>query len=87
MTRFLITLLGLCATASWASSMMRGEFLTMQRCLAAIQSSSGQRLNIVTDKPEKVMGTLSDGRFFSCKKVQTGSKGTYFEGVFDSKDK
>ena len=84
--RFLILVLAsLSVSAAWSSTIMRGEFGSMQRCLSAIVASSGQQLQIVTDKPDRVSGKLSDGRFFMCKKIESGSKGTYFEATFDAK--
>ena len=54
----------------------------MAACLSGIEKSSGQKLQVVTDKPNDVSGFLSNGKGFGCRKRETGTKGTYFEGWY-----
>jgi hypothetical protein len=71
------------SSTALANTVMKGEFLSMQRCLSAIQASSGMKIKgTTTDTPDNVVGNLSNGKVFQCKKVQTGTKGTYFEGWY-----
>ncbi|MBV5329975.1 MAG: hypothetical protein JZU65_20510 [Chlorobium sp.] len=68
---------------SYAGEMMQAEFQTMDDCLAKIKKSSGQALEIVTDKPNNVSGFLANRKGFGCKKKESGTKGTYFEGWYE----
>jgi hypothetical protein len=65
-----------------ADSVMKAEFSSLQNCLAAIKKNTGQKLEIVTDKPNEVSGFLSNKKGFACEKKVTGTKGTYYEGWF-----
>lgn len=75
-----------CGEGGESSSTMGGEFGTLQECLQSIRAASGMSLNILTDKPSQVSGTISNPQgfqgFFSCDRRATGSKGTYYEGTF-----
>lgn len=71
------------ATNSYAGDVMRAEFRTLDDCLAKIKKSSGQELQIVTDKPNEVSGFLANRKGFACQKKETGTKGTYFEGWYE----
>jgi hypothetical protein len=56
---------------------------SMSSCLAAIRRHSGKEIrDTPTDEPDHVSGFLTDGRYFSCAKHETGTSGTYFEGYF-----
>lgn len=65
-------------------SVQQAEFATMQSCLAGIEEATGQALAIQRDKPHLVNGNLADGRYFACARRETGSRGVYVEGSFDS---
>ncbi len=62
--------------------MMGAQFGTMAACLSGIETSSGQKLKIVTDKPHEVSGFLSNEKGFACQTKESGTKGTYFEGWY-----
>ena len=67
-----------------APSVQSGKFSSMQRCLAALQKSTGMKLDIVRDNPEIVSGYLGNTkRDFGCQKKSTGSIGTYIEGWYE----
>ncbi len=57
----------------------------MEACLNSIKKeTTGYNLKISTDTPEKVSGSLNGdiNLIFWCEKKETGSEGTYYEGVF-----
>ncbi|NUB43440.1 hypothetical protein GEU84_003515 [Fertoebacter nigrum] len=78
-------LIGLAALAGTAhADWRRGEFATMQACLAAIKAYNKSELQIFTDKPSQVSGRIVRTReSFLCTRKETGTKGTFFEGAFD----
>lgn len=57
---------------------------TMKACLNSIKKETAGTLEISTDTPEKVAGSLNGDAnlVFWCEKKETGSEGTYYEGVF-----
>lgn len=77
----LVVVLSGCSDGT-SSSVMSAEFRTMASCLEGIKRNTGSTLNVITDNPDKVSGTLSDGRTFACERKSTGTKGTYYEGWF-----
>ncbi|MGX5913450.1 hypothetical protein ACR0ST_01770 [Aliidiomarina sp. Khilg15.8] len=82
-TIFLISSLTAC---SEPAQVRQAEFSTLASCLAGLERQSGGNLNIITDKPAKVSGKLSNGEHFTCERVESGTKGTYFKGWFTVKD-
>lgn len=64
---------------------MGGEFSSIQSCVAAIEKAVGP-LKISVDKPDNVTGTTREGKLFSCQKKETGTKGTYVEGWYVTKE-
>ncbi|MDX9840568.1 MAG: hypothetical protein RBS95_03875 [Desulfobulbus sp.] len=79
---FIIFIIFFSVTNSNATNTMKAEFPSLQSCLFAIEKSSGQKLKIITDKPDEVSGFLANGKGFACQKKVTGTKGTYFEGWY-----
>jgi len=79
-------LVALFTACGGSTSTMVGEYSSMSKCLAGMKSSSGENLKIITDKPNKVSGKLSNGEFFSCKFKSTGTKGQYYEGYYTVKE-
>lgn len=64
-----------------------GNFATMQSCLSFIEEEAGKagmRLEISSDKPEKVTGAFNGDAemFFYCERKETGTNGTFFEAAF-----
>ncbi len=78
----LITLVSMLPAISHGDTVRKGEFPSIQQCLSAIKRNTNQNLQIITDKPTLVSGFLQDGRHFGCKRIESGSKGTYVEGWF-----
>lgn len=64
---------------------MGGEFPSIQSCVATIEQAVGP-LKISVDKPDKVMGTTREGKLFSCEKKETGTRGTYIQGWYLTKE-
>lgn len=62
-----------------------GEFRTLKSCLENVRKSSGQAMKIEIDKPDKVIGFLRNGEMFSCIRKESGTKGVYFEGRYNTK--
>jgi hypothetical protein len=58
------------------------DFATLPACLQSIERNSGMKLKIITDKPDKVSGNLSNGAGFGCEQRTSGTKGTYFNGWY-----
>lgn len=70
-------------TNTYASSVNAAEFSSMQQCLASISSKTGEKLQVMSDKPNKVFGVLSQSKkTFACEQKVTGSKGTYYYGYY-----
>lgn len=79
-------LASLCIAACNSSNeVMNAEFTSMDGCLAGIKKSSGQSLKIITDKPGKISGKLSNGEHFTCQTKQSGTKGIYVHGWYTVK--
>ena len=74
----------LLASCGESDTEMRGgaQFRTMAACLEGIKESSGQSLEIITDKPDNVSGYLSNRQHFGCLREHTGTKGIYYEGFY-----
>ena len=68
------------------SEVMNAEFRSLSACLEGIKSNSGQSLNVITDKPDKVSGKLANGETFACTREESGTKGTYFAGWYTMKE-
>jgi hypothetical protein len=66
---------------------MSAEFRTLDLCLDGLKRSSKQSLKIITDKPGRVSGKLSNGLQFGCTKESSGTKGVYYEGFYIVKKK
>ena len=63
--------------------MVGAEFRSMTTCLQSIEKNSGSKRDKVTiNTPENVVGFLANGKAFSCEKKITGTKGTYYLGIF-----
>lgn len=65
----------------------RGNFETMRSCLNFVTEeaqSGGMRLEISSDKPNKVTGSFNGdaAMFFYCEKKETGTNGTFFEAAY-----
>lgn len=61
------------------------EVDSIQDCLEFIARSSGETAaRLLRDKPDEVLGELSNGKQFGCTKKETGTKGTYFEAWYYS---
>lgn len=73
------------SAASSDTGMVGAEFKTLQECLDGIRRNSGAVLTVVSDTPDKVSGKFKDGRFFSCERVNSGTKGSYFEGWYTTR--
>lgn len=60
------------------------EFRTLSECLDSIEEAARSELRIVTDKPSRVSGRLvrTDGAFM-CTLKESGTKGTYYEALFE----
>lgn len=71
--------LTMCSDTSYT---MKTNFSSLNSCMNSMDSVSTGPLNIVTDKPGKVSGFLSNGELFNCEKIVSGTKGTYFEGYY-----
>ena len=83
----LLSLILISSTAVFTScsspSVNSADFNSMQQCLSSIKNSTGEELEIVTDKPDNVSGVLKDSRkLFGCQKKSSGSKGTYYNGYY-----
>ncbi len=60
-----------------------GEFRDMRTCLRTIESDSGYKIGeVITDKPNFVSGYLENDMHFTCKKKESGTRGVFFEGVY-----
>lgn len=64
---------------------MGGEFPSIKSCVETIEEAVGP-LKISVDKPDKVMATTREGKLFSCEKKETGTRGTYIEGWYLTKE-
>ncbi|MCW5297730.1 hypothetical protein DXT88_06025 [Herbaspirillum lusitanum] len=73
------------AATSGASEIYSAKFRTIKTCLASIQKSTKQKLEIIRDKPTIVTGSLTNGETFACEVKETGSEGVYVEGWYTSK--
>lgn len=62
--------------------LMSIEAPTVSECLRLVKLNAKSELKILSDKPEKVLGKLSNGNMFWCQREVTGSKGTYYQGVY-----
>jgi len=58
------------------------EFGSLDQCISRIETDVGP-LRIVRDKPDVVSGKTRDGNTFSCSKEVTGTRGTYYYGVYN----
>ena len=59
------------------------NFTSLAECLRGIQSDSGLNLNVVTNTPSQVSGSLVGERgFFNCERRTTGTQGTFYEGTY-----
>jgi len=62
--------------------MAYSKHYTMSQCLEFIEAETGLALQVYTDGPKKVNGKLSNGHYFGCEYVDTGTQGVIFEGVY-----
>jgi RNA polymerase subunit RPABC4/transcription elongation factor Spt4 len=60
---------------------MGGEFSSMKDCLSTFEENVGP-LKILKDTPEQILGRTAAGKLFSCKRKDTGSRGTYYSGWY-----
>jgi hypothetical protein len=67
------------------SEVMQGEFSSMPQCLERLKISSGQELEVVTDKPDNVSGFLMNREHFGCIRKESGSRGVYYQGWYGVK--
>ncbi|MCE7520537.1 hypothetical protein LZG37_20565 [Halomonas titanicae] len=68
-----------------SSEVRNAEFRSLSACLEGLEKDSGLSLNILTDKPDKVSGKLSNDETFACSKKESGTKGVYYEGWYTVK--
>ena len=64
------------------TSVMNAEFRSLSGCLAGLEKSSGYSLKINIDKPDKVVGSLANGKTFACEREVSGTKGVYYKGWY-----
>ncbi|WP_051299248.1 hypothetical protein [Marinobacterium litorale] len=70
---------------SGANTVMGGEFRSLRSCLTNVESSSGFSLDVIVDEPDNVTGYLrGTKRNFACTKKETGTKGVYWDGWYES---
>lgn len=81
-----VAIMALSTTSAQADQAMNATFSSMKSCLAGIQRSSGQKLKIVTDKPNEVSGFLENGKGFGCQKKESGTEGVHYAGWYLVKD-
>jgi hypothetical protein len=67
------------------STVVAAEFKTLQECLDTIKKNTGSPLKIITDKPSRTSGFLSNGQHFACMEKVTDAKGTFIDGWYTVK--
>lgn len=80
---FTVSIVAGCDSNSPPEDVMGFEAPTLSSCLEHIKKFSKQKIKTTTiDNPDKVRGLLENGKYFSCEKKETGTKGVYFRGVY-----
>lgn len=78
----------LIANCGESSKIMSAEFSSMDECISKMRKvTNPSKLRIMTDKPSRVSGFLSNGEHFSCGIEESGTKGRYVEGWYTIKSK